>query len=185
MGLHPELWQHYFDDFLQHKLQLECLHSGGISQQVLHELFQQLHKQEAISRVVSLHCYSHTYHVDLAKMANLLRPLNQIQQVGGFSSIEDVCLCACIHALHRRATFPVLQTTTVGAGHLLAPTDPEEEALAKATQTQNLLGTPEHIATFVVNTLFAAILEATNVSVTTVPEKMRVWFKAYRYYTHT
>ena len=64
------------------------------------------------------------------------------------------------------------------------PTDPEGEALAKATQTQNLLGTPELIATFVVNTLFAAILEATNASVTTVPEKMTVWFKAYRYYTH-
>ena len=65
------------------------------------------------------------------------------------------------------------------------PTDPKGEILARATQTQNLLGTPEHIATFVVNTLFAAILEATNVSVTTVPEKMTVWFKAYRYYTHT
>ena len=43
---------------------------------------------------------------------------------------------------------------------------------------------PELIATFVVTTLFAAIVEATNVSVTTVPEKMTVCFKAYRYYTH-
>ena len=83
MGLHPELWQHYFDDFLLHKLQLEGLHSGGISQRVLHVIFEQLHKQEAISRVVSLHCYSHIYNVDLTKMTNLLRLLNQIQQVGG------------------------------------------------------------------------------------------------------
>ena len=83
MELHPELWQRYFDDFLLHKLQLRGLHSGGISQQIFHVIFEQLHKLEAISRVVSLHCYSHTYHVDLAKMANILQPLNQIQQVGG------------------------------------------------------------------------------------------------------
>ena len=111
-------------------------------------------------------------------MANLLRPLNQVQQVGGFSSIEDVCLCACMHYIE--LYFLVLQTTTIEF-HLLVPTDPEGEHLPKATQTQNLLETPEHIATFVVNTLFAAIVEATNASVTTVPEKMRVWFMAYRY----
>ena len=84
-----------------------------------------------------------------------------------------------VHALHRKATFSVLQTATIEFP-LLAST-PDGEHLAKATQTQNLLGTPECIATFVVNTLFAAIVEATNVSVTTVPEKMTVWFKAYRY----
>lgn len=174
MRLHPELWQRYFDDFLQHKLQLKGLHSGGISQRLRHVLFQQLNKQDAISCVVSLHCYSH---VDLAKMADLLQPLNQIQQVGRCS--DDVHLCPCVHALHRKATFSVLQTTTVEFP-LLAST-PDGEHLAKATQAQNLLGTPECIATFVVNTLFAAIVEVTNVSVTTVPEKMTVWFKAYRY----
>ena len=176
MRLHPELWQRYFDDFLQHKLQLKGLHGGGISQRLRHVLFQQLNKQDAISCVVSLHCYSH---VDLAKMADLLRPLNQIQ-VG--RCIEDVHLCPCVHALHRKATFSVLQTTTIEFP--LPASTPDGEHLAKATQTHNFLGTPECIATFVVNTLFAAIVEATNVSVTTVPEKMTVWFKAYRYYTH-
>ena len=109
MGLHPELWQRYFDDFLTHKLQLEGFHSGGISQQVLHVVFQQLHKQETISRVVSLHCYGHIYHADHAKMANLLQPLNQIQQVGGCPEVlnvcEGMCLCSCVHALHRKANF--------------------------------------------------------------------------------
>ena len=88
-----------------------------------------------------------------------------------------------MHALCKTATFPFFQTTTIGS-HLLAPTDLEGEALAKATQTQNLLSTPKHIATLVVNTLFTAIVEATNASATTVPEKMTVWFKAYRYCTH-
>ena len=75
-----------------------------------------------------------------------------------------VCVCTCY-----KPTFLLLQipTTTVELQHLL-----------------NLEGkqliTSEHIAIFVVNTLFSAIVEATKVSVTTVPEKMRVWFKAYR-----
>ena len=181
MKQYPTLWQCYLDDFLLYKLRLGDLHRGAISQQVLCVLFQQLQKQDAISRVVSLHCYTHIHHDRLANLiANLLPPLNKIQQVGRFSSIEDVCLCACMHALHKRATFPVLQTTTIGS-HLLAPTDPEGEALAKVTQTQNLLGTPEHIATLVVDTLFAAIVEVSNASVATLPEKMRVWFMAYRY----
>ena len=81
MKLHFDLWQWYFDDFLQHKLQLGGLCREAISQQFLYAFFGQLHKQEALVRVVSLHCYVHTYHLDLAKMTNFLRPLNQIQQV--------------------------------------------------------------------------------------------------------
>ena len=83
MELHFDLWQRYFDDFLQHKLRLGGLRRGAISQQVLNVIFEQLHKQEAISRVVSLHCYIYVFHPDFAKVANLLRPLNQMQQVGG------------------------------------------------------------------------------------------------------
>ena len=83
MGVYPDLWRRYFDNFLQHKLQLGGPHSGLVSQQVLHVFFEQLHKQEeAMSRVVSLHCYCHVYHLNLAKMANILRPFNQVWQVG-------------------------------------------------------------------------------------------------------
>ena len=82
MGLYPDLWQRYFDDFLQHKLRLGGLRgAGAISQQILHVFFGQLHEQETMSRMVSLHCYVHAFHLDLAKFANLLRPLNQMQQV--------------------------------------------------------------------------------------------------------
>lgn len=96
MKVHPELWERYFNDFLLHKLQLGSLHGGAISQQILHVFFEQLHKEEALVRVVSLHCYVHIYHLNLAKMANILRPLNQIQQVA-------MCVCggvwvgACLH----------------------------------------------------------------------------------------
>ena len=82
MELYHDLWQRYLDDLLLHKLRLGGHQgSGAISQQILHVFFKQLDKQEAMSRVVSLHCYVHIYHLDLARMANILRPLNQMQQV--------------------------------------------------------------------------------------------------------
>ena len=81
MELDFDLWQRYFDDFLKHKLRLGGPRIEAISQQILRVFFGELHEQEAMSRLVILHCYSHAYRQDLAKMANLLRPLNQIQQV--------------------------------------------------------------------------------------------------------
>ena len=55
---------------------------------------------------------------------------------------------------------------------------PCKQLLSVIHPTKNPLGTPEHIATFVVNTLFDAILGATYGR--DIPEKMTVWFKAYR-----
>ena len=81
MGRHFDLWQRYFNDLLLHKLRLGGLRSEAISQQILYVFFGQLHEQGAMIRVVSLHCYIHIYHLNLAKMATVLRPLNQIQQV--------------------------------------------------------------------------------------------------------
>lgn len=82
MKQHFDLWQRYFDDFLIQKLRLGGIRGEAISQQILRVFFEQLHEHEAVSRVVLLHCYFHTNQLDLAKMANLLRPLNQIEQVG-------------------------------------------------------------------------------------------------------
>jgi len=81
MGRHFDLWQRYFNDFLLHKLRLGGLRGEAISQQILYVFFGQLHEQGAMIRMVSLHCYIHIYHLKLAKMATVLRPLNQIQQV--------------------------------------------------------------------------------------------------------
>ena len=86
MELYYGLWHHYLVDLLVHKLRLGGHQGGGaISQQILCVFFKQLDKQEEISRVVSLHCYVHIYQLDLARMANILRPLNQMQQVSGFN----------------------------------------------------------------------------------------------------
>ena len=88
MGRHFDLWQRYFDDFLLHKLRLGGLRGEAISQRILHVFFGQLHEQGVIVRMVSLHCYIRIYQLNLAKMATILRPLNQIQQV-------SVCVYVC------------------------------------------------------------------------------------------
>ena len=72
---------------------------------------------------------------------------------------------------------------------MLTQVDPEREphhqlvSAVNLTNAQNVLGTPQHIAAFVVNTLFNAIVGATfgkDISMENMPEKMTVWFKAYR-----
>ena len=79
MGSHPDLWQRYFDNFFLYKLRLGS--NGAISQKILQAFFEELDKLEPMARVISLHCYSHTYHLNLAKIANILRQLDQIQHV--------------------------------------------------------------------------------------------------------
>ena len=79
MGSHPDLWQRYFDNFFLRKLQLGS--DGAISQKLLKAFFEELDQREPMARVISLHCYSHTYHLNLAKVANILRQLDLIQQV--------------------------------------------------------------------------------------------------------
>lgn len=73
--------------------------------------------------------------------------------------------------------------------NVLSPMDPEREpchhliSVVNLTGAQNVLGTNEHVAAFVVNTLFTAILGVTfgtDTSIETIPEKMTVWFKTYR-----
>ena len=60
----------------------------------------------------------------------------------------------------------------------------DREALLSAVHlTQNPLGNHEHIAAFVVNTLFNVIVGSMftqDTSVRALSEKMTVWFKAYR-----
>ena len=77
MGSHPDLWQCYFANFFQYKLRLGS--DEAISHKILKAFFEALDKQEPMARVISLHCYSHTYHLNLAKMANILRQLDQLQ----------------------------------------------------------------------------------------------------------
>ena len=83
MSQHGELWQRYFTEFNLHKLHLESPSdvTEGIAQQILYAYFGSLHQQEAAVRIVGLHAYVHVYHLDVAKLATILRPLDKIQKV--------------------------------------------------------------------------------------------------------
>ena len=92
ISIHPELWPRYFSDFVLHKMKLETSDaSEGIAQKILESFFEQLHLQDALQRMVILHTYVHVYHLDLAKMAGMFRPLNKIQKV------TVVCVCCLLY----------------------------------------------------------------------------------------
>ncbi len=156
MSLHVALWQHYFSDFTLRKLHLESGVEGesGITEQILICYFGQLHQQETVSRIVTLHAYIRVYQLDLARMATVLRPLNEIQKVA--RSVPDL-----ISPL---------------------PTSPSRQFISAVRQTQHPLGTPEHLSAFIVNTLFHALVGSTYGpdKLAVILEKMTVWFKAYR-----
>ena len=90
--------------------------------------------------------------------------------------------------MHLYILFPYSQTARA-VPHLFFPLGSEQShanSWSVPQTQQNPLGTPEHIATFVVNTLFNVILGATygaaygpDVS-STEPKKITVWFETYR-----
>lgn len=84
---------------------------------------------------------------------------------------SKMCVSVCVH-------FSSLQVARalVSAAYLT----PAYLTPAYLTSAQNLLITPEHLATLVVNTLFSAILGCTYCPIDMVPERMTAWFKAYR-----
>lgn len=82
MANYPELWDRYFGDFVLHKLRLESPEAGeGIVKDMLYAFFGDIHRQDPLTKIVGLHTYLHVYHLNLAKMAATLRPLNKIQKV--------------------------------------------------------------------------------------------------------
>ena len=162
MEANPELWDYYFNDFIAHTLHLEA--GGrfeGITQRILKAFFSQLYQEATLERVVQLHVYINIYHLELAKMATVLRPLNRIQHVA--------------------------KSTPNALSPLVA--SPTRELVDIVQKTQHPLGTPEHLSAFVVGHLFNALVGAafgstvssTSQELVTNPDKIQMWYKAYRY----
>lgn len=101
------------------------------------------------------------YHLELAKMATVLRPLDRIQHVSR------------------------------SAPNALSPlvTSPSKELVNVVHKTQHPLGSPEHLSAFVIGHLFNALVGAafgqrlspTSQELVSNPAKMLTWYKAYRY----
>ena len=67
-----------------------------------------------------------------------------------------------------------------------SPTSPVEQLLSAVRETRHPLGSPSHLTTFVITTLFNALVAATllpsNIaSETQAHDKLAIWFKSYRY----
>ena len=83
------------------------------------------------------------------------------------------------------AVLPLPPQIARAAPHLLSPSvrRTSQEFIDAVHLTPHPLGTPEHLSSFVVNTLFNAIVGSTyghDSSEVTVLEKTAIWFRAYR-----
>ena len=155
----PEIWDYYFSDFIAQTLHLEI--SDGITQDILRVFFiQRLKEKTMLERVADLHSFTNINHLDLAKLATVLRSLDQIKHVSGSVS----------NPLSPIVTSPTEQPVYVvrGKGHQL--------------------GLHEHIIlTFVVSHLFHCLVGAvfgqkspTLPILVSNPDKMLMWYMAYR-----
>ena len=86
---HKDIWNRYFNDFISYKLKDDnendkdsCQISAiDIRHRLLDIFFKQLNKLEPQDRVIHLHCHVQIYHINLAQLADMLRPLYKVQEV--------------------------------------------------------------------------------------------------------
>ncbi len=90
MGQHQSIWKKYFQDFITYKLHFGRHVENGdpkfqsdIPLQILQYFFKQLNRSgnEMKNKMVQLHCHSAVYHLNLAQLAILFRPLCEVHEV--------------------------------------------------------------------------------------------------------
>ena len=99
MGSEPSLWHCYFNNFITHKLQLVGqgdIHQGDFAQKILHTFFKYLHDQKTCHKMVRLHCYVKIYHLNLAQITTILRPLSKVEKVSVIVCESDNNVCMFI-----------------------------------------------------------------------------------------
>ena len=152
------LWQKYLEDFTHQKLRLE-FGSTGISQKVLRAAFGNLEERNVVQRLAVLHVYVNIHKLNLAKVVSILRPLEQIERA--------------------KAALPSLVSRI---------SSPTQSLLEEVEGSENLLGHPEALSVFVINTLFNAIAAiGMSCANTTDPQleereagQVKQWYMAYR-----
>ena len=132
--------------------------NSGLSHKVLRAAFGKLEERSAVQRVAVLHVYIHLHKLNLAKIVSILRPLDNIEKA--------------------KAVFPSLTERMGSPSHILQEMESDG----------NLLGCPESLSTFIINTLFSAIA---GISMSCTPpdnpnleeteiQQIMLWFKAYK-----
>ena len=151
------LWRKYLEDFTHQKLRLE-FGNAGISHKVLRAAFGRLEERNALQRLAILHVYVHVHKLNLAKVVSILRPLDKIEEaVSLFPSMSE---------------------------KLYSPT---ESFLENVEGGESLLGRPEALSVFIIDTLFGAVAgiargfsTETQILQDRDVEQLKMWFKAYR-----
>ena len=153
----PKLWEYYFKDFIVQALHLET--SDGISKKMLEASFHQHHQNmDVLEKFTHLHVYVTLLHPEMAKMANILRSLDQIQSTS-------------------------MSINNSHAPSIPSPTDTFVTVVQKTHGQESCADLSKFVIDILFNTLSsAACLQASSSSQEQVDHNsMLVWYEAYRY----
>ena len=123
-----ELWERYFTDFTHHKLQIGCA-EDGVSHPLMKAVFESYIRDapDSIHKVVALHVYFNVHQLELAKVAILLRSLNQMKVM-----------------VSHIANSPSIQSF-------------ETDYIRAAGKSKTIVGESSDLTVFITNTLFTAM----------------------------
>lgn len=145
-----ELWDRYFDDFAHHKVHVAS--KAHELTNVLKIFFGGRSDEKALSQIIALHVRLHVHHVDVTKIAGILKPIFRMQQ-----QVDQT-----LSSHEPSSTFP----TT-----LLSFAPPVYSSVSILTMAPNL-------AAFVVETLFHYICYL-NVYMPADMDSLTQWYRCY------
>lgn len=158
-----ELWKSYNEAFTHQKLRLGPS-SAGISFRILKLIFTQLHdEQEVLTRFVLLHICVYVYQLDLARLVQVLRPLDNLVDMAALVPVD-----------------PFAAVTSPS---------PTTSFLSSVKQSGDVLGQAGDLSVYVLNILFSALVGSVfgeNQVVSRSPggnlvqENMKLWYHVYR-----
>ena len=158
-----QLWKSYNEAFTHQKLRLGPS-SAGISFQILKLILTQLHdEQDLLTRFALLHICAHVYQLDLARLVQVLRPLDNLLDMAAVVPDDPF---AALSAPSHTSSF-----------------------LSSLKQSGDVLGQPSDLSVYVLNILFSALVGSVfgeSQSVIQSPgsghvqENMKLWYHVYR-----
>lgn len=158
-----DLWKSYNEAFTHQKLRLGPS-SAGISFRILKLILTQLHdQQDVLTRFALLHICVYVYQLDLARLVQVLRPLDNLLDMAA-----------------------VVPDDPFAAGSAPSPTS---SFLTSLKQSGDVLSQPGDLSMYVLNILFSALVGSVfgenqfvikSPGASHVQENMKLWYHVYR-----
>lgn len=88
VAIEPELWEHYFNNFIVSKFHLESSESTIVTKKIISDLFGDFAMTEIAGRIVNLHTFMAIHPLHRPRMAATFRSLSKIKSISAVSQYE-------------------------------------------------------------------------------------------------